>query len=306
LGRSGEQLVSLNLQELIRTGKLPQDITLRDGDTIFIPRTSSFNLAAARNQASSSFAADPTRPRNVAVIGEVLRPGSYLVTSGTSEAGAGAGAGGSSPSNLPGITGQPTVMRAIQLAGGIGPRADVRNVVLRRQTRTGEPQNININLWQLLQGDIDQDTILQDGDTLFIATATDVNRSELTQLATTTLSPSKIQVGVVGEVKKPGPVDIQPNSTLNQALLAAGGFNDARASRKAVDLVRLNPDGSVTKRVVKVDLAAGLNEQTNPVLLNNDIILVSRNGVTKAGDTAGTVINPLGGLLGIFRALLGF
>jgi polysaccharide biosynthesis/export protein len=301
LGRSGEQLVSLNLQELLRTGRLPQDITLRDGDTIFVPRTTNFNLAAARNQASSSFAADPTRPRNVAVIGEVLRPGSYLVTSGATDA----GAAGTTQSNLPGITGQPTVMRAIQLAGGIGPRADVRNVVLRRQTRTGDPQNININLWQLLQGDIDQDTILQDGDTLFIATATDVNRSELTQLATTTLSPSKIQVGVVGEVKKPGPVDVQPNSTLNQALLAAGGFNDARASRQAVDLVRLNPDGSVTKRVVKVDLAAGLNEQTNPVLLNNDVIIVSRNGLTKGGDTAGSIINPLGGLLGIFRALFG-
>ncbi|MEA5569894.1 SLBB domain-containing protein [Calothrix sp. UHCC 0171] len=301
IGRSGEQLVSLNLQELLRTGRLPQDITLRDGDTIFVPRTTSFNLASARNQAASSFAADPTRPRTVAVIGEVLRPGSYLVTSGANE-----GGDNNNPSNLPNITGQPTVMRAIQLAGGIGPRADVRNVVLRRQTRTGEPQNININLWQLLQGDIDQDTILQDGDTLFIATATDVNRSELTQLATTTLSPSKIQVGVVGEVKRPGPVDIQPNSTLNQALLAAGGFNDARASRQTVDLVRLNPDGSVTKREVKVDLAAGLNEQTNPVLLNNDVVIVNRNGLTKTGDTVGTVINPLGGILGIFRALFGF
>jgi polysaccharide biosynthesis/export protein len=301
LGRSGEQLVSLNLQELLRTGRLPQDITLRDGDTIFVPRTTNFNLAAARNQASSSFAADPTRPRNVAVIGEVLRPGSYLVTSGATEAGGAAG----TASSLPSITGQPTVMRAIQLAGGIGPRADVRNVVLRRQTRTGDPQNININLWQLLQGDIDQDTILQDGDTLFVATATDVNRSELTQLATTTLSPSKIQVGVVGEVKKPGPVDVQPNSTLNQALLAAGGFDGVRANSKAVDLVRLNPDGSVTKRVVKIDLAAGLNEQTNPVLLNNDVIIVGRNGLAKGGDTASGIINPVGGLLGVFRALFG-
>ncbi|PAX52846.1 polysaccharide biosynthesis/export family protein [Brunnivagina elsteri] len=299
IGRTGEQLVSLNLQELLRTGRLPQDITLRDGDTIYIPRIANFNLASARNQASSSFAADPTRPRNVAVIGEVLRPGSYLVTSGATEAGA------NNPSNLPGITGQPTVMRAIQLAGGIGPRADVRNVVLRRQTRTGDPQNININLWQLLQGDIDQDTILQDGDTLFVATATDVNRAELTQLASTTLSPSKIQVGVVGEVKRAGPVDIQPNSTLNQALLAAGGFDGVRANSKAVDLVRLNPDGSVTKRVVKIDLAAGLNEQTNPVLLNNDVIIVGRNGLAKGGDTASGIINPVGGLLGVFRALFG-
>ncbi|MBW4600559.1 MAG: SLBB domain-containing protein [Calothrix sp. FI2-JRJ7] len=301
LGRSGEQLVNLNLRQLIETGRTPQDITLRDGDTIFIPRATNFDLATSRNLAASSFAADPTRPRSVAVIGEVLRPGSYLVTPGSTEAGA-----GTTQTNLPSVTGQPTVMRALQLAGGIGARADVRNVIIRRQTRTGAPQDININLWQLLQGDIDQDAILQDGDTIFVATATEVNRAEATQLATTTLSPTRIQVGVVGEVKRPGPVDIQPNSSLNQALLAAGGFNDARASRQTVDLVRLNPDGSVTKREVKVDLAAGINEQTNPILSNNDVVIVSRNGITKTGDTLGTVLNPLGGLLGIFRALIGF
>ncbi|MBF2062867.1 MAG: SLBB domain-containing protein [Calothrix sp. C42_A2020_038] len=301
LGRSGEQVVSLNLRELIETGRSPQDITLRDGDTIFIPRATTFDLASARNLSSSSFAADPGRPRTVAVIGEVLRPGSYLVTSGATEAGA-----GTTQTALPNATGQPTLMRALQLAGGIGARADVRNVVIRRQTRTGAPQDININLWQLLQGDIDQDAILQDGDTIFVATATEVNRAEATQLATTTLSPTRIQVGVVGEVKRPGPVEIQPNSSLNQALLAAGGFNDARASRQTVDLVRLNPDGSVTKREVKVDLAAGINEQTNPILSNNDVIIVNRNGITKTGDTLGTVLNPLGGLIGIFRALIGF
>lgn len=302
LGRSGEQVVSLNLKELLQTGRVPQDITLRDGDTIFIPRATNFDLATARNLAASNFAADPTRPRTVAVIGEVLRPGSYLVTSGATEGGGGT----NNPSNLPSVTGQPTLMRAIQLAGGITPQANVREVTIRRQTRTGDPQNINVNLWQLLQGDVDQDAILQDGDTIFIATATEVNRAEATQLATTTLSPTRIQVGVVGEVKRPGPVDVQPNSTLNQALLAAGGFNDARASRDKVDLVRLNPDGSVTKREVKVDFAAGINEQTNPILRNNDVIIVSRSGIAKGGDTVGAVINPLGGLLGIFRALFGF
>jgi polysaccharide biosynthesis/export protein len=301
IGRTGEQLVSLNLRQFIETGRTPQDITLRDGDTIYIPRATNFDLASSRNLAASSFAADPTRPRSVAVIGEVLRPGSYLVTPGATEAGA-----GTTQTALPSVTGQPTIMRALQLAGGVGPRADVRNVMIRRQTRTGAPQDININLWQLLQGDIDQDAILQDGDTIFVATASEVNRSEATVLATTTLSPTRIQVGVVGEVKRPGPVEVQPNSSLNQALLAAGGFNDARASRQTVDLVRLNPDGSVTKREVKVDFAAGINEQTNPILSNNDVVIVSRNGITKTGDTLGTVLNPLGGLLGIFRALIGF
>ena len=301
IGRSSEQVVSLNLKELLQTGRTPQDITLRDGDSVFIPRATTIDLASTRNFATTSIAADPTRPRTVVVAGEVLRPGSYLVASGSAE-----GGNANNTTGTPTVTGQPTLMRAITLAGGISPQADVRNVTIRRLTRTGDPQIFNVNMWQLLGGDVNQDAILQDGDTIFIATATEVNRAEATQLATTTLSPSRIQIGVVGEVKRPGPVDIQPNSSLNQGLLAAGGFNDARASRQTVDLIRLNPDGSVTKREVKVDLAAGINENTNPILRNNDVIIVNRNGITKVGDTAGTIINPIGGVLGIIRTLFGF
>ncbi|WP_414548431.1 SLBB domain-containing protein [Anabaena sp. CCY 0017] len=293
IGRSSEQVVNLNLKELIQTGRIDQDITLRDGDTIVVPTATTFNIAEARNLFAANFAASPTTPRTVAIIGEVNRPGSYLVGPG----GGGAEGGG----------GIPTLMRALQLAGGITSQADVRNVKLRRPTRTGSAQNIDIDLWQLLQsGDIDQDIIVQDGDTIVIPTATEVNTAEATQLATTTLSPATIQVGVVGEVKRPGTVDVKPNSSLNQALLAAGGFNDSRARTTTVDLVRLNPNGSVTKREVKVDFSQGINEETNPILRNNDVVVVNRSGLARTGDSVGAVLNPLGGLLGVFRAIFGF
>jgi polysaccharide export outer membrane protein len=289
-GRSSEQVINLNLQQLIQTGRIDQDITLRDGDTILVPTATNFNIAEARNLFAANFAANPTTPRNVAIIGAVNRPGSYLVGGG----GQGGGA-------------LPTVMRALQLAGGITSEADVRNLQLRRPTRTGSEQNINIDLWKLLQtGDVNQDIIVQDGDTIVIPVARDINPAETTQLATTTLSPETIQVGVVGEVKRPGAVSIQPNSSLNQALLAAGGFNDARARTTTVDLVRLNPNGSVTKREVNVDLSAGINEKTNPILRNNDVVIVNRSGLARTGDSVGAVLNPLGGLLGVLRAILGF
>lgn len=291
---SSEQVINLNLKELIQTGRIDQDITLRDGDTIFVPTASNFNLAEARNLFSANFAANPGTARTVAVIGEVNRPGSYLV---------GGGGGGGQP----GAGGLPTVMKALQLAGGITSQADVRNLKLRRPTRTGSEQTIDIDLWQLLQtGDLNQDVFVQDGDTIVIPTATEINTAEATQLATTTLSPATIQVGVVGEVKSPGTVQIQPNSSLNQALLAAGGFNNARAKTTTVDLVRLNPNGSVTKRQVKVDFSQGINEETNPILRNNDVVIVNRSGLARTGDSIGAVLNPLGGLLGVFRAIFGF
>jgi polysaccharide export outer membrane protein len=288
--RSGEQLVTLNLKDIIQTGNTAQDITLRDGDVIVVPTATTFNVAEARNLFAANFAASPTAPRTVAVIGEVYRPGSYLVTTGGTEGGAGL----------------PNVSRAIQLAGGITSQADIRNIKLRRPTRTGTEQTVDINLWQLLQsGDVNQDVIVQDGDTIVIPTATEISPAEATQLATTTLSPAKIQVGVVGEVKRPGPVDLQPNSSLNQALLAAGGFNDARARKGVVELVRLNPNGSVTKREVKVDLSQGINEQTNPILRNNDVVLVNRSTLARTGDGLNIIAGPLGIVVNLLR-LFGF
>jgi polysaccharide export outer membrane protein len=297
IGRSGEQVISFNLKEITETGKIPQDITLRDGDTIVVPTATNFNVAEARNLFAANYAASQNAPRTVAITGQVYRPGSYLVTPGSSTSEAGTVAPGS---------GLPTVMRAIQLAGGITSQADVRSIKIRRPTRIGSEQTLNLNLWELLQtGDLNQDVVLQDGDTIVVPTATEINTAEVTQLATTTLSPATIQVGVVGEVKKPGLTALQPNSSLNQALLAAGGFNDARASSTAVDLIRLNPNGTVSKRVVKIDFSKGINDETNPILHNNDVILVSRSGIAKTSDTVNTVASPLGTILGIVRIFFG-
>lgn len=298
IGRSGEQVISFNLKEITETGKIPQDITLRDGDTIVVPTATNFNVAEARNLFAANYAASQNAPRTVAITGQVYRPGSYLVTPGSSSSEAGTVAPGS---------GLPTVMRAIQLAGGITSQADVRSIKIRRPTRIGSEQTLNINLWELLQtGDLNQDVVLQDGDTIVVPIATEINTAEATQLATTTLSPATIQVGVVGEVKKPGLTALQPNSSLNQALLAAGGFNDARASSAAVDLIRLNPNGTVSKRVVKIDFSKGINDETNPILRNNDVVVVSRSGIAKTSDTVNTVAGPLGTVLGIVRLFFGF
>ncbi len=54
--------------------------TLRDGDTIYIPTRANFNVIESLHLAAASFAADENRPVNVAVVDEVLRPGSYTAS----------------------------------------------------------------------------------------------------------------------------------------------------------------------------------------------------------------------------------
>ena len=94
---------------------------------------------------------------------------------------------------------------------------------------------------------------------------------------------------------------VPPNTPLNQAILAAGGFNSARAKKGSVQLVRLKPDGTVDKRKINVDFSEGINDDNNPTLRNQDVVVVSRSGFTSVTDT----VSPVGGTLGFFRFLFG-
>ncbi|NJO21600.1 MAG: sugar ABC transporter substrate-binding protein, partial [Spirulinaceae cyanobacterium RM2_2_10] len=112
--------------------------------------------------------------------------------------------------------------------------------------------------------------------------------------ATANFSPDTIRVNVVGEVVSGGTQELPPNTPLNQALLAAGGFNN-RARRSSIELIRLNTNGTVSKREIEVDLASNVNPEDNPVLLNNDIVIVNRSALSSVSDALGAVLAPVGG-----------
>jgi polysaccharide export outer membrane protein len=180
----------------------------------------------------------------------------------------------------------------LQIAGGITPKADIRQIQIRRLARSGSEKIINVDMWQLLQtGDISQDLILQEGDTIAVPKALAINPAEAIQIANASFSPDKINVSVVGEVAKPGVIEVPPNTPLNQAILAAGGFNER--ARTTVDLIHVNENGTVSKQVIAVNFSRGIDDRTNPILQRNDIIVVTPSDVAGAGDTLGLILNPL-------------
>ena len=101
----------------------------------------------------------------------------------------------------------------------------------------------------------------------------------------------------MGEVKQPGTVQVPANTTLNQALLAAGGFTER--SRKNVELIRLNPNGTILQQQIQIDLTQGVNPQTNPLLWNNDVIVVDKTSTARLGEQLGTILGPLLQLLNL-------
>ncbi len=232
------------------------------------------------------------RPLRVAVTGEVNRPGTYATGQSAVE-----GRAGEITTETAGQL--QTVTQAIQTAGGITQLANIRKIEVRRPRLNQPAEVINIDLFALLRGDIGQDLTLRDGDTIFVPTATVVTAEEATELASASFSPSTINVNVVGEVVQPGVVQVPPNVALNQAILAAGGFDNRRARRADVELIRLNPDGTVARREIPLDFSAGLDEANNPALRNNDIVIVGRSGITRTSDFLETLVRPLAPILGI-------
>lgn len=291
--QGGEQIIAIDLLQLLRQGDLTQDLILQQGDTILIPTASQIDPAENRQLADATFGIRAVEPVKVAIVGEVTRPGSYTINAGGGNA-QGAGSG-STP---------PTLTEAIQTAGGITALADVRQVEVRRPTRQGTERVISINLWQLLQsGDLAQDVLLQDGDTIVIPTATAIDPAEAANLAEASFSPERIQVNIVGEVKNPGSVEVPPNTPLNQAILAAGGFDNTRARRGSVELIRLNPNGTVAKRNIPVDFSEGIDQENNPPLRPGDVVVVNRSTLTRVSDTLGTILSPVGRFFSLFNFL---
>ncbi|MEM1253024.1 MAG: SLBB domain-containing protein [Cyanobacteria bacterium P01_H01_bin.21] len=283
-----QQTLTVDLWQLLETGNSQYDISLRDGDSIFVP-TGTISLEDASLLADASFAASVSEPINVAVVGEVYRPGPYTLQGGqatTRDAGVpGSSSGSSTPT---------TVTRALQVAGGIKPRADIRQVQVVRPTRSGEPQIIDVDLWELLEtGDVYQDVVLQANDTIFVPVATALNPSEVPTILGSSISPNSIRINIVGEVERSGVLEVTPNTSLSQAILAAGGFNN-RARESEAELIRLNPDGTVVRQTIPIDFAQGINDENNPILQNNDVVIVNPSALANLSDEIGSILSPVG------------
>ncbi|WOD41530.1 SLBB domain-containing protein [Nodosilinea sp. E11] len=226
-------------------------------------------------------------PLRIVVIGEVSRPGAY---------------------SLPPDKGRlPTVAMALDVAGGITQRTDLRAIQVRRVSPDNlQEATITVSLWDLLtQGARNQDIPLRDGDTIMVPQAEPVPIPTVRELARSSFSSGAIRVNIVGEIASPGVMEVAPDTSVSEALLLAGSFT-RRSRQTEVQLLRLNPDGTVTQRSLPVNFANAINDETNPLLQDRDVILVGRNWSASVGDTMGTVLQPLNGVFSLFNLFLPF
>lgn len=222
------------------------------------------------------------RPVMVTVAGEVRRPGPLQLEGLTNNGGNDA------------LQNMPTLSAAISQAGGITSLADIRQVTLRRRTPEGREIVVEFDLWEaILLGNAPEDPILLDGDTVYIPQLTTQQEIDQRLIARSSLAPETIRVRVVGEVTRPGEVQVPPNSSLSSAVAIAGGpTEDARLNR--VGFVRLETGGEVVRQ--EIDLS---NLTDAHQVQDGDVIIVPKRSSSSFLDFAIRLLNPLDALFDI-------
>jgi polysaccharide biosynthesis/export protein len=251
------------------------------------------------------------RPVRVTLVGEVQKPGFYSLTQAPSSANLQAAGPAASGTQIQ-SAGWPTLVDAVQRAGGITAVADLSSVVLQRPSAIpgGAPVEFRFDyLRVLMEGGTTVNPLLYDGDMILVSRAEGVQPNEvLIRTAASNFAPDTIGVTVVGEVKAPGLQRVRSNSPLASAVMAAGDVNPLRANPRDIRLLRLESDGTVSARTIVFNPAAPLDSPSNPALHNGDVVVVPRNGWTRGNDFLAQAVSPLGPLLNaasLYRILSG-
>ena len=234
------------------------------------------------------------RPVRVTVTGQVARPGVFSLPSKALDQG----------------RGWPTLVDVVQQAGGVSALADLSSVeVLRPSPRPGgSSQTYRFDyLTVLREGGPAPNPLIYDGDSIRILQADDddLENADMITTAKSNFAPATIRVNVVGEVLRPGVIQVPSNSPLSGAVLAAGGIT-RRGSENTVELIRMNSEGEPTVESLKFDPASVLSSASNPPLRYGDVVVVNRNHLAKVTDGLQDALQPLNPILNvtsIFRML---
>jgi polysaccharide export outer membrane protein len=226
------------------------------------------------------------RPINIYIGGEVVKPGVYKIEStSVSEK------GGSTSSSL--NTFGLSLTEAIQLAGGLKPRANVKSIVVTRGSNFDKKE---VDLLAVLTGkDTSQDIILQPGDAIYVPPAENTqDQAQNHVLLLGKIAYQEVPVNVIGEVKGGGNFSLSNDATIIDALGKAGGLSNVATLGK-VKLSRYDEAGVYMTYYLNVKdlLLMGATFEQLSLRPNDTIeVLASKGKVTRKffKDTANTTL----------------
>jgi len=200
----------------------------------------------------------------------------------------------------------PTVFDAIRAAQGITPYSNLTSVqVTRKQPLSsgGGKLRTSLDFLSLLtNGDESQNIRLFDGDVVSVAKSPVVLREQLLKAGQTNLSPQFLQVFVSGRVKTPGATTLPQGSSLNQALISAGGLQLLHGK---IEFVRFTREGELDRRVFSYNPNAASDTTANPILISGDIIRAQESGLSAGVSVLNELTGPFVGVYSVYSLFRG-
>jgi polysaccharide export outer membrane protein len=103
-------------------------------------------------------------------------------------------------------------------------------------------------------------------------------------------------------VKAPGPQILPQASTLNQAIISAGG---PKLLRGKVEFIRFNREGDVDRRRFAYSPDAPAEAYSNPVLMAGDIVRVNESIISGVTEISNDLLTPLLGIYTTYKVISG-
>ena len=272
---------------------------LKDG-FLYLPVVGSINLseisvAESAKKIEKLYSSELLRPQvqinlvssrsiQISILGEVAKQGIYKINV--------------DPTNKGNFS---RVTDAIKKAGGITEDANIKEVEVIRKSGLSEYPLIKtkIDLHSLItKGNTSQNLILFDGDVIKIPKAE--SNLALDVISSSNLNDFSMQVYVIGEVKKPGVLTMNSNSTLIEAVLNSGGPIKWRGNKGNVRLIRFGKNGTLSSKKIKLSLNPNSANKDNPKLIEGDVIEVRSSKLANVTDGLAIVSKPLQSVVNIF------
>ncbi|MFM7424462.1 MAG: polysaccharide biosynthesis/export family protein [Elainella sp.] len=221
------------------------------------------------------------RPVQVTILGEVVRPGLYPLTA-------------------------PQLSTALISAGGTTTLADLRTVRVRRQLVDGSVVERDVDLFTPLQTASQlPDLQLADGDTIVVPTLTENQGYDRNLVARSTLAQTQINIRVLNYAaggRGGGTIGViqLPNGSTFLDALSASALDLSNADVRNVGLIRFDvQQGKAVTQELDGKAALLGDFSQNPMMENNDVIVVGRTLVARVTYALNTFTQP-------FRDILGF
>lgn len=277
-GSVAEQIIDILTP--LQTGTSPPDLRLEDGDAIVVPyKQATADRKSDQDLASRYSLAAATTSVQITVIGEVSKPGFYTLPAG----------GG-------------RISSALVVAGGVTGKADLRAVRVRRTLTDGTSVEEPIDLYTPLARARDLfDFPLASGDTIIVPELDTTTKNldyDKALVSRSTLIKPRIYVRVLSYAS--GGLTsfyVENGSTFLDAI---NNLPVNLADLRHIALIRFDQkQGRAINRKLDAKAALEGNASQNPMLQDNDVIVIGRNLVERIGYAINTVTRP-------FRDLLGF